>query len=124
MRYLQLERYQEARNNQTVWRRRCMVARLSRRVSEFGEYIQSMSDHVLTDGVVVLTPLAPDDAPEWLAGEDEEQLRWFEAPRPALLSDFEEFISSCQESWRTNHRGLRPSSCADDYGSTARNGRP
>ena len=58
-----------------------------------------MSDCVLTDGVVVLKPLARDDASEWLAGEDDEQLRWFEAPRPAELSDVEEFISSCQESW-------------------------
>ena len=70
-----------------------------------------MSDCVLTDGVVVLKPLARDDASEWLAGEDDEQLRWFEAPRPAELSDVEEFISSCQESWRTmgNHRhwGIR-----------------
>jgi len=54
----------------------------------------------------MLKPLALDDAPEWLAGEDDEQLRWFQAPRPAQLSDVEQFIVSCQESWRSmdSHR--------------------
>jgi RimJ/RimL family protein N-acetyltransferase len=70
-----------------------------------------MDDHVLTDGVVILKPLAIDDASEWLAGEDDEQLRWFEFARPADLSDVQRFISSCQESWRTKgshrHWGIR-----------------
>jgi RimJ/RimL family protein N-acetyltransferase len=50
--------------------------------------------------------LALGDAREWLAGEDEEQLRWFEAPRPAELTDVEQFIVSCQDSWRqsASHR--------------------
>jgi RimJ/RimL family protein N-acetyltransferase len=38
-------------------------------------------------------------------------LRWFEAPRPAELTDVEHFIVSCQDSWRQkgNHRhwGIR-----------------
>jgi RimJ/RimL family protein N-acetyltransferase len=59
----------------------------------------------------MLDPLVADDALEWLAGEDEEQRRWFEAPRPAQLSDVEEFIASCQDSWRTmgdhRHWGIR-----------------
>jgi RimJ/RimL family protein N-acetyltransferase len=70
-----------------------------------------VTTHTLTDGVLVLNPLSAVDAPEWLAGEDEEQRRWFEAPRPAQLSDVEEFIASCQESWRTmgdhRHWGIR-----------------
>ena len=70
-----------------------------------------MVDHALTDGVLILNPLMLDDASEWLAGEDEEQLRWFEAPRPAELSDVQHFIASCQESWRTmgshRHWGIR-----------------
>jgi len=65
-----------------------------------------VTDHVLTDGVLVLKPLVAEDASEWLAGEDDEQLRWFQAPRPAQLSDVHRFIASCQESWRTlaSHR--------------------
>ena len=70
-----------------------------------------VATHSLTDGVLILDPLSAIDAPEWLAGEDEEQRRWFEAPRPAQLSDVEEFIASCQESWRTmgdhRHWGIR-----------------
>jgi|ERR1019366_7494407 RimJ/RimL family protein N-acetyltransferase len=70
-----------------------------------------MSDHTLTDSVLILEPLTADDASDWLAGEDEEQLRWFEAPRPAQLHDVQRFITSCQESWREmgNHRhwGIR-----------------
>ena len=65
----------------------------------------------LTDGVLILKPLDADDSSEWLAGEDEEQLRWFEAPRPAQLLDVQRFITSCQESWRTmghhRHWGIR-----------------
>jgi RimJ/RimL family protein N-acetyltransferase len=70
-----------------------------------------MAGHTLTDGVLVLNPLSTIDAPEWLAGEDEEQRRWFEAPRPAQLSDVHEFIVSCQESWSAmgdhRHWGIR-----------------
>jgi RimJ/RimL family protein N-acetyltransferase len=65
-----------------------------------------VANQIVTDGVVVLIPLATDDAPEWLAGEDEEQLRWFQAPRPSQLSDVQQFVTSCQESWRSlgSHR--------------------
>ena len=38
---------------------------------------------LLTDGVVVLRPVTMDDVDDWLAGEDAEQIRWFEAPGPA-----------------------------------------
>lgn len=67
---------------------------------------EQMPEPSLTDGVVTLRPLATKDAPAWLEGEDEEQRRWFEAPRPSQLSDVEQFIADCQESWRTmgNHR--------------------
>ena len=65
-----------------------------------------MSDHTLTDSVLMLKPLTANDASDWLAGEDEEQIRWFEAPRQAQLADVQRFIESCQESWRDmgNHR--------------------
>jgi hypothetical protein len=59
-----------------------------------------MVGEILTDGVLVLEPLVAADAEEWLDGEDDEQLRWFEAPRPAQLSDVQRFIATCQESWR------------------------
>lgn len=54
----------------------------------------------LTDGDLELRPLELDDTAEWLAGEDDEQIRWFEAPRPARVSDVEAFIRDCQESWQ------------------------
>lgn len=38
---------------------------------------------LLTDGVVALRPVTMDDVDDWLAGEDDEQIRWFEAPGPA-----------------------------------------
>lgn len=70
-----------------------------------------MVGEILTDDVLVLKPLVAADAEEWLAGEDEEQLRWFEAPRPAQLSDIQRFIAGCQESWRKmgdhRHWGIR-----------------
>ncbi len=65
-----------------------------------------LPEYSLTDGVVMLRPLALKDSHAWLAGEDGEQRRWFEAPRPSQLSDVEQFIADCQESWRTmgSHR--------------------
>lgn len=54
----------------------------------------------------VLRPLVMADAEEWLAGEDEEQMRWFEFPRPAEPKDVQRFINETTESWRAlgNHR--------------------
>lgn len=60
-----------------------------------------MAANELTDGVIVLTPLSMADADEWLAGEDEEQIRWFEFPGPAQLTDVRRFISETIESWKT-----------------------
>lgn len=59
-----------------------------------------MGGYELNDDVLLLTPLEPSDAAEWLAGEDDEQIRWFEFPRGALLSDVQRFIGECEESWR------------------------
>ena len=55
----------------------------------------------LTDGVLELSPLVMDNADEWLAGQDEEQIRWFEFSRAAQLEDVQRFISESIESWRT-----------------------
>jgi RimJ/RimL family protein N-acetyltransferase len=53
----------------------------------------------LSDGDIVLSPLVMSDAAEWLAGQDEEQIRWFEFARPAELSDVQRFIAETMESW-------------------------
>jgi RimJ/RimL family protein N-acetyltransferase len=70
-----------------------------------------MNNVVLTDGVFVLKPLVAGEASEWLAGEDDEQIRWFEALRSSRLSDVQRFIAECQESWSTmgtyRHWGIR-----------------
>ncbi|HTN78142.1 MAG TPA: GNAT family N-acetyltransferase [Acidimicrobiales bacterium] len=53
---------------------------------------------VLTDGRVLLRMLSLADAPAWLAGEDEEQLRWFQMPA-ATLADVERAIRRWQAGW-------------------------
>jgi RimJ/RimL family protein N-acetyltransferase len=48
-----------------------------------------------------LRPLALADADEWLAGEDEEMVRWFEFPRRSTRDDVVRAIADWAESWRT-----------------------
>lgn len=71
-----------------------------------------MFGDVLIGETIRLQPVALDEAEEWLAGEDEEQVRWFEAPRPATLSDVVRAISEWQASWEgrggVRHWGVRP----------------
>jgi RimJ/RimL family protein N-acetyltransferase len=55
----------------------------------------------LTDGVVFLRPLELQDAPDHLAGEDDEMARWVSGGRSAL-ADVQRYITLCQENWRTN----------------------
>jgi RimJ/RimL family protein N-acetyltransferase len=59
-----------------------------------------------------LRPLVLGEAEEWLAGEDDEQIRWFEAPAPSTLSDVTRAIGEWQSSWRdlgpVRHWGIRP----------------
>ena len=40
-----------------------------------------------------------DDVSAWLAGEDEEQIRWFEFPGSATRADVERAVAAWQESW-------------------------
>jgi len=54
---------------------------------------------LLTDGVVALRPVAPDDVDAWLAGEDDEQIRWFEAPGPAPRANVERAIDAWVDGW-------------------------
>lgn len=56
----------------------------------------------LTDGVVRLRPLTFDDVDEWMAGEDEEQIRWFEFPGPATRQNVIGAIERWTQSWRTS----------------------
>jgi RimJ/RimL family protein N-acetyltransferase len=56
----------------------------------------------LSDGEILLSPLEMSDAAEWLAGQDIEQIRWFEFARPAELNDVQRFIAATLESWRAS----------------------
>jgi RimJ/RimL family protein N-acetyltransferase len=53
----------------------------------------------LVAGDVALRVLRPEDAPAWLAGEDAEQLRWFESP-PAELRHVLAAIERWRSGWR------------------------
>jgi RimJ/RimL family protein N-acetyltransferase len=55
---------------------------------------------LLSDDVVVLRPLTPDDVDEWMSGEDAEQIHWFEFPGPAPRRNVERAISDWVQSWR------------------------
>jgi hypothetical protein len=58
------------------------------------------ADNELTDGVVLLRPLCLDDLDEWTAGEDEQQIRWFEFPGPASRENVTQAIERWTHSWR------------------------
>jgi RimJ/RimL family protein N-acetyltransferase len=69
-------------------------------------------EEVLLGETIRLQPVVLDEAEEWLAGEDDEQLRWFEAPGPAPLSNVVRAITEWQASWEAHggirHWGVRP----------------
>ena len=71
-----------------------------------------MEGDVLTGETIRLVPVVLDEAAEWLAGEDEEQIRWFDAPRAAEMPDVIRAINEWQASWRdmgpVRHWGIRP----------------
>ena len=48
----------------------------------------------LSDDLIALRPLSLDDVDEWLAGEDAEQIRWFEFPGPATREHVEAAITA------------------------------
>ena len=62
---------------------------------------------ILGDDVVRLRPLSLDDVDEWMAGEDEEQIRVFEFPGPAPRAN----VVAAIEGWMT--RGARADPCAN-----------
>nr|WP_239062968.1 GNAT family protein [Streptomyces sp. SID13031] len=45
--------------------------------------------------------LRPADVDSWLAGDDEEQQRWFEAPGPAPRENVVRHVSAVREAWAT-----------------------
>jgi RimJ/RimL family protein N-acetyltransferase len=54
----------------------------------------------LTDGVIFLRPLNPEDAADHLAGEDNEMAKWVSGGR-STLATAEAFIRNNQESWQS-----------------------
>jgi len=55
-----------------------------------------------SDDAVLLRRLSMDDVDAWLAGEDDEQIRWFEFPGPATRAHVERAIAAWQESWASD----------------------
>ena len=55
----------------------------------------------LTDGVIFLRPLHPEDAADHLAGEDDQMAKWLNGGR-STLETVRGYIASCEEQWRTN----------------------
>jgi hypothetical protein len=53
----------------------------------FGQSLHGMECPVVACKGLILRPLDLRDAEEWLAGEDDEQLRWFDSPRSSTLAD-------------------------------------
>jgi RimJ/RimL family protein N-acetyltransferase len=66
----------------------------------------------LTGDEIRLRPVVLSEAEEWLAGDDDEQIRWFEAPGPSTLSNVVRAINEWQTSWKerggVRHWGIRP----------------
>jgi RimJ/RimL family protein N-acetyltransferase len=57
---------------------------------------------LLSDDMVVLRQLLPDDVDEWMAGDDAEQIHWFEFPGPVPRRDVERAIAAWSESGPTD----------------------
>ncbi len=59
-------------------------------------------DHLPTigDGVIVLRCLGPGDVADHLAGEDEQQIRWFSGG-PSSVDRVAAWIADCQHQWKT-----------------------
>jgi RimJ/RimL family protein N-acetyltransferase len=53
---------------------------------------------LLSDDVVVLRQLVPDDVDDWMAGDDAEEVHWFEFPGPTPRRDVERSIATWSES--------------------------
>jgi hypothetical protein len=54
----------------------------------------------LSDGIITLSPLRPDDSEAHLAGEDETLVRWLSGG-PGTREGVEAYMRHCQEQWDT-----------------------
>jgi RimJ/RimL family protein N-acetyltransferase len=61
--------------------------------------MESHAPPILNGDDFQLRALSPDDAIAWKAGEDEEQIRWFEAPGPAPLKNVIAAIDRWRAGW-------------------------
>lgn len=61
-----------------------------------------MSWPVLTGPQVTLRVLTLDDVDGWLAGDDEEQQRWFEAPGPAPRENVVRHVEEARKGWEVS----------------------
>ena len=59
---------------------------------------------LVTGRAVVLRGLTLDDVEDWLAGADEEQIRWLEFPRRSQRDDVVRAINEWNESWAAGGR--------------------
>jgi RimJ/RimL family protein N-acetyltransferase len=57
---------------------------------------------IIGDELVRLRPLDLVDVDEWMAGEDDEQIRWFEFPGSATRQNVIDAIQKWMYSWRTS----------------------
>ena len=63
---------------------------------------RSMPLAIINDKLVRLRPLDLGDVDEWMAGEDAEQIRWFESPGSATRHNVVDAIRKWMQSWRTS----------------------
>ncbi|MEV3872762.1 GNAT family N-acetyltransferase [Streptomyces sp. NPDC049906] len=59
-----------------------------------------MRDVRLSDGIIALSPLHPDDAEAHFAGEDEQLVRWLNGG-PSTREAVEGYLRHCREQWET-----------------------
>lgn len=64
------------------------------------ERIELLAGAVLRGNGLKLRPVGLGDVEEWLAGEDEEQRRWFEFPDKATRTDVVRAVDAWSKSWR------------------------
>jgi hypothetical protein len=86
-------------NTDIVWQRLqvkadCRCRKLLRLSSFLCDIEFMVAD--LTDGVIFLRPLHPEDALDHLAGEDDEMAKWLSGGR-STLATVQGYIASCEE---------------------------
>lgn len=66
----------------------------------FGVNNRGMREVRLSDGIIALSPLRPEDTTAHLAGEDERLVRWLSGGT-STREDVEAYIRHCEEQWET-----------------------